>query len=311
MAKFTRKVTKTKTTPRKTVTKKYKTKMRMPMPSGASLSGLARLLNVEKKRMTITPVANNQGDVSSLPPRHSVYIGGYPLLLALGPPPFAVGQIDSDAAYGAGQCYSAWSAWDITPTLPQGITNKSRNGSSVKMVSSYQELSITQQTNTSGPMNLILYEIEVLGQPLSSNTALKTYVETIFKNSMFPAGTGVGLGGNGIIDANSQFDVDFRPIFRLLRTKKIYLTADMLTSQTMYKIYNIKSNYGKKGWHVRWNGNEDDKLASGQRIQVLLSASGNVGNTSFTGDNFETTSNTQALTGVKVNFNITHYYVDN
>lgn len=271
---------------------------------------IAMLMNVEKKRFCLTPIAVSQGDITTFGPAISMYAGGTVSTFSQAPVP--VGQIYAADGLST-QCVGGWVAWDATPIPEEGPGYNQRDGSSLKCVSFYQKFQFWQQKATNAPSRLKLYTLLIKGAVLPSATELQSFVNNIFLTSSFPVGVGIDSGA-GIVDYNSTFDPDYRATFSILNTKYIKLRSDNLADQTQI----TEATLGKK-WqhHVRFNGDQNYPT-SGQIIQILFCDQGNANvNNAFDGEGtatlpgVNTDGEIAASSGVWFNFNLTHYYVDN
>lgn len=206
--------------------------------------------------------------------------------------------VQNNGGYTVGQCSvngQGFLAFEVTPVMSQGNTNSTRNGSSIKLNSSYMKLQFLHQSNTTQPIRLKCYLISVPGLPTTNITG--------FINNMFSANP--FITGGTIRDYNSQPNPDFFRQYRIIRKTSVYLPPDNYSGAMSIKDVAIPVKF--RNHHVRFNG-DTDTITAGQLIFLVMADSGNMGGTTSTLGNIPVTG---ASTGAILNYNIIHYYYDN
>ena len=265
---------------------------------------LKQMVNAEKKRYYITPQNQTVGDITTLAPLYTVFLG---TAQAYTISPFSIGQVYATSATA---CVPGWSACDITPYPSQSNPFSGREGSSIKLHSSYMRFQVSQQTSLNAPMKIQGYIVQVKGMPITSSANLLTYVNNMFLTDPFVIGTGIN-SGSGIIDRSSDLDPDFRGQYSVLRKFNLNLPIDTYSGSTQVKEYKVGMKYGRgKGHHIRYNQNTN-VCTNGQLIMILLPDIGNASGTTYTGNGSTSLPLTTSTTGANINFNIAHYYYDN
>lgn len=256
----------------------------------------------EKKRFYISPRALTNGDITTSAPLQVNYLGN--------------ANFGADAPFYHGQQYAnvfpgtatlgGWSAWDATPYPAQGNGFNQRQGASIRLMSSYFKFQITQTSvNTLTPVRTKLYLFHVKGAP----SAPGAFTTSAFLNSTFPNGTGINAN-NGIIDYQSSLDPDHRRDYKLIAVKRFYMPLDNLTSQASVKEYGFGIKYNRGAGHTVRFAQNSTSPTDGQLMCVILSDAGNCGTYTYSGTGTETLINNSSLSGVQVNFQIAHYYID-
>lgn len=204
----------------------------------------------------------------------------------------------NNGGYTVGQCSTngqGFLAFEVTPVMSQGATSSTRNGSSIKLNSSFMKFQFVHQANTTQPIRLRLQLIHIPGLPTSNITG--------FINSMLIPNP--FITGGTIRDYNSQPNPDYFKQYRVITKRNIYLPPDQYSGATSIKDIGIPIKY--KNHHVRFNADTND-VTAGQLIVLITADSGNMGGTASTLGNIPVTG---VSTGALVNYNIIHYYYDN
>lgn len=205
----------------------------------------------------------------------------------------AVSQVTANAS-------GHW-VFDCTPTPTQGSGFSERNGSSIKVHSSYMKFQFYQQANTTQPIRLRMYYILVKGDPALTNTVVTEFLaanQWIYNQNTVT-----------IRDFNSVRNPDYYGDYRVLQTKTFMLKPDAYSGQTQIKDIVIKHKYNRgKGHHIRFDANSQT-LSNGQLVLLCVADNGNQsGATASTLNGIPTSG---VLSGAVFNYDITHYYIDN
>lgn len=203
----------------------------------------------------------------------------------------ALGQILGQVFYNASGYYIA----DITPTPAQGITNATRNGSSIKLHSSFMQMQFYGQSATTASCRIACYIIEVKGSPDGSFGA----------SSMFNYNNFVG-GGATVYDYNSSLNPDLFGEYKILAKKTFKYAPDQFSGQQVVMTKKIGMRY--KNHHVRWNGN-GSTLSGGQIIMILMADTGN--SSTANASTLTNIAQTAVSTGLIFNYDMVHYFYDN
>lgn len=288
---------------RKKRTTKYR--KRRSMPTAKFIRKVVNNTVLEKKRHYIAPVALTNGDITCVAPINAYRNGGLAASLTQ---PFALAQQFASASDFGITTNGGWASIDITPHPQQGTTFGTRNGSAINLTSSYMQFQFSQASiNTLTPMRIKMVIIHTTGAPYSTaNTAMTTF----YLNSALPNGTGIG-GNNGLIDYNSNMDMDERSNFKIIYQKSITLKQDNVDQGLQVREHKIKLKYNKGlGHKVRFFQNTQT-VAEGQLIMLLTTDAGNISTQyAFTGNGNATLVNNAINSGCYVNFNIAHYFTD-
>lgn len=202
-----------------------------------------------------------------------------------------VGQVNANV--------SGFYAFDMTPLPAQGTTASTRNGNSIKLHSSFLKFQIFQQAGTSSPVKFKIYICAIKGNSVS----VGTFPSTVLNPNTF-------VTGANIYDLNSDFDPDYFPTFRIVKTVTGIVKPDNITSQTIVQNLKIPLKYnGGKGHHVRFPDDASTSASNGQLVCFIVCDTGNMSGTTVS--TLSGVFNTAINTGVRVNYNIQHYYYDN
>jgi len=258
----------------------------------------------EKKRFYIAPVALVNGDITCSAPQSAVRSGGQQTTLIQ---PFPLGQQTAqDGTFGL-TTIGGWSAFDITPYPVETNGFSGREGSQIKLNSSYMQFKFTQQSvNTLTPIKIRMTIVHVQGQPQTPAGVFEAY----HLNSALPNGTGINTNA-GIIDYNSTVSPDQYSQFKVIYSKTVTLWQDNIDAGLQVKNHVIKLRYNRGAGHtVRYLQNTLTPT-SGQLIMMMSADAGNIGaNWAFTGPGNLTLVNNAIASGALCNFNICHYFTD-
>lgn len=203
-----------------------------------------------------------------------------------------VGQVNQDATGH----YDA----DITPYIPQGITDSSRIGDSIKVKSSVLFLKFKQMASTISRINLIA-DVYYTARPQSDIT--NDVTQLIYRDDP-------SVSGAQIISTNSQINQDYRGLFKLIARRKFHVGGDTVSgqNQSYTKQLNISWNKGF-GQHFKYDENTNS-TSLGQIILIIRADRGNRAGSPNT-STLSGATDTAFDTGLFINWNVTHYYYDN
>lgn len=201
-----------------------------------------------------------------------------------------------------GQCNenaSGYLALDLTPVMSQGVTDSTRNGSSIKLVSSFMKMQIYGQVNTAAGIRLKILYFKTRGRPVTNlnDEIIDFFLPNPWVNN---------LSSTVIIDYNSKRNPDYAGNLILIRTRYVSLKPDNISGQ--HTITNCQIGMKYKNHHVRFDGNTND-VTGGQIICYILADTGNCSAT--TNSTLLGILHTGLLTGAYIQCENTSYYVDN
>lgn len=192
---------------------------------------------------------------------------------------------------------------DITPKPTQGPAVADRNGSSIKLHSSYLEFFIQSMTANELAIKMDYYIVLIKGQPVSNLTA--------FMSNMFQ--TNPWLTNASLIDTASNLNPDYFGTYQILKKGKFYLkdseTGTVTQRRMITRDFGMKYFKGK-GHHIRFNQNSQTVL-DGQLIFIVLADNGNVNPSGLSTISPANAESLTAQTGALIDFSITHYFYDN
>lgn len=241
---------------------------------------LKDVINAEKKRLTITPPSPVEGQ-TFVPQR--------------------VAQVD--------YLLSGHYFYDLTPKPEQGITYDTRNGSSIKLHSSYIKIQFSQMVlgGFQCPMKLKVFLIQVLGTPQDD---LVAFTRKILQPNPFVRDAGGST--TDVRDYQSSWNPDTFGLFKVLSSRTCWIPPDIgATSQNNIRNCELKMKYNKgKGHHVRFDKNTQE-ITHGQLFLLIVADSGNL-NTSGTPCPYPSgVPEPNSNTGANLDFVVQHYYYDN
>ncbi|AXH74220.1 MAG: capsid protein [Cressdnaviricota sp.] len=217
----------------------------------SDLMKLKALINVEKKRFDIAPNGN------------------------------LVGQVNANA--------TGTFVTDITPLPVTGTGFSQRTGSSIKIVSGYQELTFINQVNNN---HKTLVQVEYW-RIKGATQVPSTFLSDIY--SVNPA--------TGIIDLMSDIDPDYFGQAKCFYKRRFNVPAPQYAGQLVQKVVKIPM---KLQHHIRFD-RDSITVDDGQIIMIIRADSGNYGLVSAIGNMLTQ----QTLSGLTFNFDQKWYYVDN
>jgi len=186
---------------------------------------------------------------------------------------------------------------DCTPIISQGITNSTRNGSSIKLHSSIWNFQFKQEVGTVADIKLII-EIFATGKEPYPPTTF-TFRDERFTPNFF-------IAGADIRDYNAQINPDNFMKGVCVARRKITVKADQVSSVSNLCHVKIPIKYNKgQGRHIRYKANTD-VLEYGQLYLCIRADRGNIGAVSTL-----TVPDVNINTGLDMQWNRTDYYYDN
>ena len=171
-------------------------------------------------------------------------------------------------------------AVDVTPVLTQGITNNTRNGNSVKLVSGRFDFQIKADVLTS---NEFRYRWVLVCVPDSQTVqSAGTVTQRMFDTNIF----------GSYYDYHSQRDPEFMKSFKVVSSGSGKLTADSISGQAGINQFhqNLKLNH-----HLRYDSNASSIVTSNAMYLIVLGDSGS----------------TLGTTGGLLSWSSRFWYVDN
>lgn len=186
---------------------------------------------------------------------------------------------------------------DITPLPAQGSGYNQRTGNSIKWTSSYFDIQIRGQSALSSPVKGRIYFFKVKGTPYG--TVSNVMGQFIAPNTF--------IGDQTIYDMYSQRQPDYFKNFQPLLTKRFKIPADNITGQAM--ITSLRFGMKVQG-HVKWS-TDNTTLSEGQVIMLIVVDNGNSSSTTANTSTSGGVVNQAISTGLIMNYNIQHYFVDN
>jgi len=191
-------------------------------------------------------------------------------------------------------------ALEITPTPSAGVSDIQRNGSSIKLTSSFMKFQLVGQSAFVNRTRVKIMIIQTTGNPIAS---VNTWVQDRFKANPF-------VTGGSIIDYNSAWNVNTYGGFRVIKTKYITLQPDSNTGETNIQTvgFGLKYNRGK-GTHIRYQSGTNTP-ANTQLFMILMADTGNANSVTAT-TGFSGIAQSAVNTGINWSYYMTHYYIDN
>ena len=184
----------------------------------------------------------------------------------------------------------------LTPLPPQGNDYNQRTGNSIKWVSSFLNFQFTHESATTAATKLCIHIVKFIGlQP--TNIASAVLDKYLMPNTF--------IAGTPIYDDNSFRNPDYFKSFKVLKKKYVYIKCDSITNQPVTK--NVKLGL-RPNHHIKW-ATDGTTISEGQ---VFLMITSDTGNFSLTTNS--TLPNVYQLgmnTGILMNYNYTHYFIDN
>lgn len=186
---------------------------------------------------------------------------------------------------------------DITPGIPQGTTDSTRTGDSVKLTTAMFKFQVSQQSANTGPVRVKLRIYKVLGTP----QATSLFLNQISLPNVF-------VTGANIRDYNSQPDQDYRQQYVKIAERRFTIRGDNFSGQNTIKNIDLPIKFGKYGHHIKYAENTN-VIASGQLMMIVQCDTGNL--SAGTPSTLGGVLNTAVNTGLFINRSMTFYYYDN
>nr|WAE42358.1 MAG: capsid protein [Cressdnaviricota sp.] len=192
---------------------------------------------------------------------------------------------------------------DVSPYPAEGTGFSQRIGADICLKKTLLKFQFVGQSSMTTPVKIKMLWVHVKGVPA---TSAATVVANMFYVNPFICTSG---GANaGIIDYNSDFNPDFGSAsYKILKQKTISLPMEQFSSGFDVKSIAYPITYGKKGHHVRFNG-DGSTLAHGQIILILLADCGN--SSTSTGSTLLNIPHAALESGVTFNLYYRHDYTD-
>lgn len=199
-----------------------------------------------------------------------------------------VGQINENA--------SGHYVLDVTPAPSQGDNFNSRQGNSIKWVSSHYSFLFQKMSGLTGNVRGTIEFIKVIGEPLpSTSNLLGRFIE---RNRWID---------NAIVyDIAADRKPEYFKNFKVIRTINFSLKASDFSGQLSQKIINC--GFKLKNHHVKWNNNTAT-VAEGQVLMLIRLDTGNCNQTNAS--TLDNVTNLAANTGLIMAHNRLDYYYDN
>lgn len=205
-----------------------------------------------------------------------------------------VGQVNHNA--------SGHYLYDITPQPIQGNGYDQRSGNSIKWTSSFIEFQFNTQNNDRGCSGMI-YFIKIVGEP---RTTISNIMPQFLQPNYFIQNS--NAGSPAIYDTTSSRNPDYFKNFQVIRKKRFGFKPDDYSTQTYGK--NVKLGLKLKDHHVKWSLNTSSTTPSqGQVLMLIVLDNGN--SNSANASTLTNVYQQSANTGLYLNYNMIHYYVDN
>jgi len=201
-----------------------------------------------------------------------------------------------------GQCNinaSAYGAYDITPLCSSSTTYGGRTGSKIVLTSSFIQMQFSDQTNRNSPIRGAIYIFKTM-EPQSSPGS---FVANMFNYNPFAG------GGFSIIDYNSNYNIDQLHNWKLIRKRNFVHKPDSVANQVGVSSLTIPLKYNKGKGHLVQYDKDSNTLIEGQILMVILLDNGNVNASSPS--TLSNIPNLGVSSGLKLDYNLEHYYYDN
>lgn len=204
----------------------------------------------------------------------------------------SVGQFSGNAA--------GLYALEITPVPSAGVSEVQRNGTSIKLTSSYLRFQLVGQSALINRTRVKIMIIQTRGNPVSS---INSWVADRFKPNPF-------ITGGSIIDYNSAWNTNQYGGFRVLKTKYVTIQPDSVSSETNIQTIGFGMKYNKgKGVHIRYQSGTSTP-ANTQLFMIVMADTGNANSVTAT-TGFSGIAQTAVNTGINWSYYMTHYFIDN
>lgn len=205
--------------------------------------------------------------------------------------PITVGQVNGDS--------SGHQIIDVTPAPAQGTTSVTRNGNSIKLSSSYNELYMVKQGGNAA-LKLLVEFYRVPGEPYSATEISNgTAIADLFSPNDY-------ITGANIYDMVASRKQDTFRNFRKIYSRVVYFPANNISNVTQVKLVKIPLKWGH---HIKFAADGSSAISTGQILMVIRCDSGNR-STSVT-NSFTNVAVNGTSTGVSFHYALTNYFIDN
>lgn len=192
----------------------------------------------------------------------------------------------------------------ITPQPSQGDGYNQRNGNSFKLLSQYMQFQFKQESSATAGIKLIIDIWQTTGMSIGSPTVFGEVIN-LYKPNQWVSDLNVPTGTYLIYDTSSAKNPDYQGNCKKIRTIKVTLPADTLSTQVTSKTIPIKMKY--KNHHIKFDGNTST-MTTGELWMVIRADRGNNNGSAST---LQGVIDQVADSGLEVLYSITSYYVDN
>jgi hypothetical protein len=180
----------------------------------------------------------------------------------------------------AGAGLSGAYASNISPVIAQGLTNSTRNGNSLKLVSACVDIQFAQSVNT---VNAIKIKYFIVCKPDSGTFSTAATVRSeLWEPNPFST----------VIDYHSNRDAEFFTSYRIIKSGSCTIPQDQIAAGIGFKQIKIPL---KLNHHMKYN---TDASTLSTKNQFYIFALADVGDV-------------VALTGANISYNVRWYFTDN
>lgn len=181
-------------------------------------------------------------------------------------------------------------AQDMTPRPPSSSGYQGRNGRQIKLTSCSIQYQISQQVNSTNPINIDMYIVRVVGDPQAVGTA---YTNFMLANPI-----------TGVRDTMSTRNINYFKDFRVIKKIRCYLPQDAATGNQAIKTGRVNL---KLSHYVNFL-NDTNTIVNGQLMMFAFASAGNSGGVNSTLPNVIEQNNG---TGCVVQTYTKFWYTDN
>lgn len=160
---------------------------------------------------------------------------------------------------GAGNSGAA--VLNITPVAPQGITNSTRNGNSIKLVSGCLDVQFAQSINAT---NAIRYRYAIVCRPDNSiDLSTANFRDQFYEPCPFA----------GVINYHSNRDPEYFTAFRVIKQGTGILTPDQIAGAISYKQLKIPLKFNH---HLKFNTDASTTTTKNKFFFIVTADNGDV-----------------------------------
>lgn len=186
---------------------------------------------------------------------------------------------------------------DITPTIAQGLTIKTRNGASVKLHSGLLNFQFVQQANCNGPTRIRIFIIKIKNAVITPSLSELQKIFDANPVTLFN-------------DYNSLRNPDNFSDYQVLAKRNVFVNPDAGNSNVAM-MKDLQIRLALKNHHLRYD-QDSTTLRDGQIVMIAFADSGNKGSaTTTTGWLGAAAPVTGPTSGVNIYRNYRWYYYDN